>query len=121
EPLDIRVARRVGPDRPGQLADSIRRERGRDSGARPIELVGPARELPAEGRWLCVNAVRSADADGVPMLFGTRGHECRRALDSLDDEPARVLDLERQRRVDDVRRGEPEVDAEPLWAELLRN
>ena len=84
-----------------------------------VELEGPAGELPAERRRLGVDPVRAADADRVTMLLGARDDQPERAVDPGEDEPARILDLQRERRVDDVGGGQPVVHPAALGAELL--
>ena len=76
-------------------------------------------ELPAERRRLGVDPVRPADADRVPVLLA-RGARPRRARARLRrGAAARLADLERERRVDDVGGGEAVVEPAPLGAELL--
>ena len=48
-------------------------------------------------------------------------HGCERAVDPVEDEPSGVLDLQRKRGVDDVRRGQPVVEPASLGPELLRD
>src|SRR2546430_1604288 len=69
-----------------------------------IELDRQAGELPAERRGLGVHTMRAADADGPAVLLraGHDGREC--SVDALDEKSPRLLDLQRERRVDDVRR-----------------
>src|SRR5439155_9599502 len=115
DPLDLRLDLRIRPDRPGQLADAVRLESGCHPAARPIELERPPGKLPPEGRWLGVDPVRAADADRVPVLLRAGDYDRQRAFDPVSDEPSRVLDLQRQRRVDHVRGGQSEVDPASLW------
>ena len=53
------------------------------------------------------------------MLLGARDDGGERAVDPLEDEGARLADLERERRVDDVGGGEAVVEPAALVAELL--
>ena len=55
--LHLRFDCRVGSDRPRKLPDAVRLERPRYADPRTVELEGPASELPAERRRLCVDAV----------------------------------------------------------------
>ena len=85
-----------------------------------VELERPAGELPAERRRLGVDAVRAADADrarGAPR----RARRRRASARSMPGEQQRagVADLQRERRVDDVRRRQPVVHPAPFRAELL--
>ena len=84
-----------------------------------IELEGPDGELEAEAGRLGMDAVGAADANGAPVLAGKRHDGRERSLESLQDQLAGSPDLQRQRRVDDIRGGEPVVEPAPLLAELL--
>src|SRR5262249_53654521 len=79
----------------------------------------PTRELPAEGDRLGVDAVRPADAERVSMLVcpGDYGGEC--AVDPPEGETPGVLDLQRERRVDDIRRRQAEVQTAPFGTERV--
>ena len=87
--------------------------------SRPVELEGPAGQLPAERDRLGVDPVRAPDHDRVPVLLGPLEHGGERAPDTFEDERAGVLDLQREAGVDDVRGREPEVHPPSLRAELL--
>jgi hypothetical protein len=67
ESLDVGLELRVRADRAGELADAVRLQRPQQARARPVELERPADELPAERGRLGMDAVRAADADGVPV------------------------------------------------------
>ena len=67
-----------------------------------IELESPTRELPAEGRRLCVNPVRAADADRVAMLFCAGDDGRQRPVETSQDQFPCVLHLKRERRVHDI-------------------
>src|SRR5439155_3009275 len=99
----------------------IRLESARDAVPRAVELERPAGELPAERGRLRVNAMRAADANGVPVLLRSCD-DCReRAVDPFEDLTPGILNLQRQRRVHDVGRREPVVEPASLRAQLLRD
>ena len=117
DPLELRVGRRVGADRAGELPDAHPVERAAQPLAAAVELERPAGELQPEGRRLGVDAVRAADAERLPVLLGPGDDRCQRPLDALEQERARVAQLQRERRVDDVGRGQPVVEPAALLAE----
>src|SRR4051794_20376903 len=94
DPFDLWLDLRVRADRAGQLPDAVRLERGGQPRSRAFELERPPCELPAEGDRLRMDSVRPPDADRVPVLLGSRGDEAERAVDPVDDENARRLDLQ---------------------------
>ena len=121
DPLDLGLDGRVRADRARELADAVDLERAQQARPVAVELERPAGELPAERRRLGVNPVRAADADRVPVLLRPPHDRVERALELGHDERARLADLQRERRVDDVRRGEAVVEPAPLRPELLRH
>ena len=82
--LDLGVDGRVGADGARELPDAVRFERAHETGAPPVELEGPAGELPAEGRRLRVDAVRTADADRVAVLLGAPDDRVEGTLDARE-------------------------------------
>ena len=120
EALELRVGRRVGADRAGELADAHRLERvPRSRSRRALELERPAGELEAEGRRLGVNAVRPADADVVAVVLRPLEHRVQRAVErprAGARPPSRTCSA--RAGVDDVRRGQAVVDPAPGRAEL---
>jgi hypothetical protein len=77
-------------------------ERPPDAPAVAVELERPARELQPEGGRLGVDAVRSADLQGAAVLLGPDDDGGERPVDLLEDQRARLPDLEREGGVDDV-------------------
>ena len=121
-----RGARAPAPRTPGWSPSSAHGAADRPHarlGERPLQalgvamgLEGEARELEPEGRRLGVDAVRAPDADGVGVLARPRrqrGDEVARARHH--DRPGR-LQLERQRRVEDVGGRQPVVNPAPAGA-----
>jgi len=110
---------RVGAHRARQLADGDRLARPAHAGDVALDLRVPERQLQPEGRRLGVHAVRPPDHRGVPVLFGARADGRGERLEVLQDEVARLAHLEGERRVDDVRGGQPEVQPPPRLAHAL--
>ncbi len=53
------------------------------------------------------------------MLFSARGHDGERAVEPLEDQPTGLAYLKRERRVDDVRRGEAVMEPAAFFTEPL--
>jgi hypothetical protein len=68
-----------------------------------------------------MDAVRAADREREPVLLCPHGDRLERSIDSPQDDLARGAHLERERRVDDVRRGEPVVEPAPGGPKLSRD
>src|SRR6266576_2986797 len=117
--LDFGIDLRVGPDRSRQLSHAIRLERVRDALACAVEFERPTGELPAECRGFCVDAVRTADADGVTVLLRSCDDRGECLVDACEDQATGILNLQRERRVDDVGRREPIVEPASLGPQLL--
>ena len=83
------------------------------------DLRVPERQLEPEGHRLGVHAVRAADHRRVLVLLGARTHGLGEPLEVGEDHVAGVAHLQRLRRVDDVRRGEPEVEPAGRGPHLL--
>src|SRR5207244_12560923 len=95
QPLELRVARGVGPDGSGELPDEHPLQREREPRPAAVELEGPPGQLDAERRRLGVYAVRARDHRRAPVLEGA-ADDCReRTLDPLEDQGAGVANLER--------------------------
>jgi hypothetical protein len=77
-----------------------------------------AGELQPERRRLGVDAVRPPDAERVAVLVRPGGDGVERAVDAGEQQPPGLLDLERERRVDDVGGGEAVVEPASLLAQL---
>ena len=121
DPLHLWIGRRVRADRARELADPHPFEGSADTSTIALERERPAGQLEPERRRLGVDAVRAPDRDRLAVLLrpGDDGREC--ALDPVEHERARFADLQRQRRVEHVRRGQAVVEPAPLLAQLLRD
>ena len=92
---------------PTRVASSARASRV----AAAVELERPAGELEPERRRLGVDAVRAADRERRRGARSARATTAaKRAVEPVEHEPAGVLELERERRVDDVGRGQAVVE-----------
>ena len=118
--LDLGVDRRVVPDRAGELPDPHALERKRDARSRARS------SSKAQTASLRPNVVGSAWTPCVrPIVSVSRCSSARattaskRAVEPGQDQLAGGRDLERERRVDDVRRGEAVVEPAPFRAELV--
>ena len=119
DPLDLGVDRRVLADGSGELADAHAFERACDARASTVELERPDRELEAERRRLGVHAVRAADAERQPVLLRACRDHRERSVETVAQERSGLLNLERERGVDDVRRGEAVVEPAAGRSKLL--
>ncbi len=117
--LDLGIGGGVGADGAGKLADADPLEGARDTDAVPLERERPAGELEAERRRFGVDAVCPADRDRAAMLLGPRGDGRERPLDSFQDQRTRVAELQRQRGVEHIGRGQPVVEPAAFLAQLL--
>ena len=85
-----------------------------------LQLGVPQRQLEAERHRLGVHAVRAADHRRPPMLLGARrGSPRSSAVDALQDQVARLAHLQRLRGVEDVGRGQAEVQPARRRADVL--
>ena len=121
DPLDLGIGGRVRADGARELADAHPLERARDPGPVALERERPAGELEPERRRLGVDAVRPPDRDRLAMLLRSGDDRREGALDPVEHERPGLADLERQRGVEHVRRGEAVVEPAPFLAELLRH
>ena len=117
--LDAGIGVGVGAHSAGQLSDADAGERSFEPHATAAQLAEPAEQLQAERGRLGMHAVRAADRRRMPVLLGACAERDVDGVDALEQDPARVSELERQRRVDDVRRGEAVVEPAPVFADLL--
>ena len=108
-------------DRARELADAQPVERMLEPHAVALERERPAGELQPERRRLGVDAVCAPHAERLAVLLCARDDGAERALEPSQHERARVLDGERERGVEHVRRGEAEVEPAPVLAEGLRD
>src|SRR5207302_7239985 len=91
--LELRVGRRVCPDRPAELSDPHALERARHASPAAVELEGPPRKLEAEGRRLGVHAVRAAHLERQTVLLGACYDRREGAIEAFEHEPAGLADL----------------------------
>src|SRR6185437_7209640 len=118
EPLELGIRRGVGADRARELADAHPLERPRDAFLAASQLECPAGELEPEGGGLGMDAVRAADLQRLAVLLGAGRDDREGAVEACEDQRARLADLQRERRVDDVGGGEAVVEPAALLAEL---
>ena len=78
-----------------------------------LGLEREAGELDAERRRLGLHAVRAPDADGLDVLARALGERRDEPARAGDDDLARRADLQRERGVEHVGRGQAEVDPAP--------
>src|SRR4030095_6873146 len=107
--LSFRIRRRVRPDGAGELSAPHALERALQATSRSIELEGPDGELQPERGRLGVDSVRASERQRVTWLLGARYDDGQRALELVEQQPPGGLKLEGQRRVEDVRGGQPVV------------
>ena len=106
-------------DGAGDLADGDGGTRLSHAAEVATELVVPQRQLEAERHRLGVHAVRAADHRGAAMLVRPRLHRVAQRAEQRQDEVGRLDHLQCLRRVDDVGRGEPEVQPARRWADVF--
>ena len=80
---------------------------------RAIELERPDGELQPERGRLGVDSMCAPDRQRVAVLLCPRDDAGQRALELVEQEPPGGLQLERQRRVQDIRGGQPVVEPAP--------
>ena len=119
DPLDLGLGSRVGADGAGELADAEALDRVDEPLAIAVERERPPGELEPERGRLGVDAVRSTHADRVAVLLGTGDDGSEGAIEALEQERPRVLDGEREGRVEHVRRREAVVEEAAVVAEPL--
>ena len=119
ELLDARVDVAVGADGARELADGDAGERALDALAAARQVVPPAEQLEPERRRLGVHAVRAAHAGRVAVLERALEHGVERAVEPASSSAPGGAQLQREARVDDVRRRQPVVEPARLLADLL--
>ena len=118
-PLDVGRRRGIAANSARELPDTHSRERAVEPFV-AVELEHPAEQLEAERRRLGMHAVRA------PMVTVSRC-SCARAMtapaafDAVANEGAGTLDRQRERGVEDVGRGEPEVEPAPVGPDVGRH
>jgi hypothetical protein len=111
--LELGAGRRVGADGAGDRADGDLREGALQAQRVAVGLEGKARELHAERRRLGVDAVRAPHAQRVRVLARARVRAPPRARGRPHDHLAGGAQLQRERGVEHIRGGQPEVDPAP--------
>ena len=117
--LDLGRHARVGADGAGDLPDGDLRRRRREAGPRAAHLVDEVGELDAEGERLRVDPVGAAHHHGEPVPLGLLDQRRDERLGVLVDDTRGVAELGGERGVDDVRRGQAEVEVPPRLADGL--
>ncbi len=82
-----------------------------------VGLEGEAGEAEPEGRRLGVDAVGAPDAEGVAVLERTLDQGVAIGAGAGEHDLARLSELQRQGRVEDVGGGQPVVDPAPVLAD----
>ena len=118
-PLDLGVGGGVGADGARELADAQALDRAAEPLAVAVERERPTGELEPERRRLGVDAVGAPHADRLAVLLRPRDDGAEGAVDPLEHERPGVLDGERERRVEHVRRRQPVVEEAALLAQSL--
>ena len=117
--LDLGIRGGIGSDGARQLADAQSLDRAAEALAVAVDAERPARQLEPEGRRLGVDPVRAPHADRLAVLLRAGDDGAEGAIETLEQVGAGVLDRERERRVEDVRGGEPVVEEATVRAEPL--
>jgi hypothetical protein len=108
--LDVRREVGVGADRAGELADGDRVARGGEPAAVAVDREGVTGELEPEGGRLGGDPVGAAEAERVAVLQRPVAQRRDQAVEPRGEQPGRLDQLERQRGVEQVRRGHAVVD-----------
>ena len=111
--LEVRARRRVRPDRAADRPGRGLREGALEPLEVAVRLEGEAGELDAERRRLGVDAVRAPDADRVDVRAACAASAADQLARALDDDLAGGAQLQGQRGVEHVGRGQAEVDPAP--------
>ena len=116
--------RRQVPERPHgsrQLADADHRARAADPVDVAADLGIPQRQLEPEGHRLRVHAMGAPDHRRAAVLERALADRLRQAVEIRQQHVARFAHLQRLGGVDDVRRGETEVQPARRRPHLLRD
>ena len=105
------------PDGARELADADRLASAREAVEVPLHLGVPEGQLQAERHGLCVDAVGASDHDRARVLERAPLDRLHQAAHPLEQKVGRLDELQRERRVDDVARGEAEVDEARVGAD----
>ena len=97
-------------DRARELPDAHTLERPLQTSAVSIEREGPARELEPERGRLCVDAVRPAHAERVPMLLSAPHDRRKRGVEAREQDAAGLANREGEGGVEHVRGREPVME-----------
>jgi hypothetical protein len=108
--LELGAGRRVGPHGARHRPDGNLREGALQAQGVPVSLEREARELHAEGRRLCMHAVRPADAQRLRVLSRACDQRGGERAGAGHDHLADGLQLQPERGVEHVRGGQPEVN-----------
>ena len=100
--LDARVDVPVRADGAGELANRDAAQGIGEPLAVAVELEPPAEQLEPERRRLGVHPVRATHARRVAVLLGAPADDVERAVDSGEQQLARLAQDEGQRGIDDV-------------------
>ena len=107
------------PTAPDSLPTETTVARAPDALDVAADLRVPERQLQAERHRLGVHAVRPADHRRAPMLEGALADRLGQPVEILQDDVARLAHLQRLRGVDDVRRGQAEMQPAGRRTDLL--
>jgi hypothetical protein len=110
----VDIGERADGTRDRARADIV--ERCREALPLAGELGMEAGELDAHGGRLGVDAVAAADADVLDMLARAAGQDCEQAVELARDQAAGLLQLQGQRRVEEVGGGHAEMQEPGLGA-----
>ena len=117
--FDGRVEVREGPHRAGDLADRDDVARAQHAIEIALQLRVPERELEAERHRLGVDAVGAPDHRRPAVFGGPDADRVHQPRDALDDEAAGLAHLERLGGVDDIGRGQAEVQPARRRTDML--
>ena len=119
-PLELGAGRGVGADRAGDRADRDLLEGAVAAARVAVRLEREARELePKVVGSACTPCVRPTQSVST-CSRARRGERPHERVSARDDHLARRAQLQRERRVEHVRGGQPEVDPAPRLAGATR-
>ena len=117
--LDLRAEVAVRPNRPRDLAGPDLVDGFREPAAATVELERPAGELEPERDRLGVDRVGPAHHHGLGLGPGPGDERGEQPIAVVEQQLAGGPELEREARVDDVARGQPEVEVAPVRPDRL--